>query len=84
MSSYLFNKRNLRDYALFLFGVHTGRRISDIVALNVQDVAYIDGKGKLRIAKHLSIRERKTGKFIKIIFSLQGTACFKQVSENKD
>ena len=68
MSSYLFHKRNLRDYAFFLFGVHTGRRISDIVALNVQDVAYIDGKGKLKIVERLSIRERKTGKFIKLIF----------------
>lgn len=39
--SYLLNllNRNLRNHALFNFGIYTGRRISDIIALNVKDVA---------------------------------------------
>lgn len=58
-----FLKRSLRDYALFIFGIYTGRRISDLVALNVRDVAYIDRRGYFRIADRLEIWEKKTGKY---------------------
>jgi integrase len=42
-----------RDYFLFVFGINSGLRISDILPLKVKDV---------RDRTHLSIREKKTGK----------------------
>lgn len=51
-------KKNNRDYILFMFGVYSGLRISDILPLKVRDI---------RSRKRLSIREKKTGKE-KIIF----------------
>ncbi|NUK31027.1 tyrosine-type recombinase/integrase [Parageobacillus sp. VR-IP] len=45
-------ERNERNYILFLIGINTGLRISDILKLKVSDV-----KGT-----HISIREKKTGK----------------------
>lgn len=66
LSSYFWNK-NLRDYAMFIFGIFTGRRIVDIVRLNVRDVAYIDSRSRFCIAERLRIQEKKTGKFIDMI-----------------
>ncbi|MBQ3395197.1 MAG: hypothetical protein IJG34_04350, partial [Synergistaceae bacterium] len=37
-----FMHRNTRDRVMFALGIYTGRRISDLVSLNVRDVAYID------------------------------------------
>lgn len=42
-----------RDYVLFVFGIFTGLRISDILKLKVRDV---------RDRDYISIREKKTGK----------------------
>lgn len=42
-----------RNYIMFLLGIYTGLRVSDIIKLRVKDVA---GKS------HLIIRENKTGK----------------------
>lgn len=50
--------RSQRDYLLFLFGINTGLRVSDILALNIKDV-----KGK----DFIVLREKKTKK-IKQIF----------------
>lgn len=66
LSNYFWN-HNLRDYAFFQFGIATGRRISDLVRLNVRDVAYIDRKGHFRIGERFEVREKKTGKFINIM-----------------
>lgn len=44
---------NLRDYCLFVLGINSGLRISDLLALHLTDV-----KGKDRI----SLKEKKTGK----------------------
>lgn len=52
MKSYLL-KQNQRDYVLFVIGINSGLRISDLLSLSVEDV-----KGKERI----TIRERKTKK----------------------
>ena len=62
MDSYLMHK-NPRDRVMFALGIYTGRRISDLVNLNVRDIAYIDRKGHLCIRERLTIREQKTGKF---------------------
>lgn len=45
--------RNERDYVMFMFGIYTGLRISDILQFRVRDV-----KGKDAVY----IREEKTGK----------------------
>lgn len=66
MISY-FLHHNLRDYALFVFGIYTGRRIVDLVSLNVRDVAYIDRKSRFCIVDRLKIQERKTGKFVDLL-----------------
>ena len=44
---------NQRDYVLFVLGINSGLRISDLLKLTVEDV-----QGKARI----TIREQKTGK----------------------
>jgi len=62
-----FLHHNLRDYALFVFGIYTGRRIADLVALTVRDVAYIDRKSRFCIVDRLKLQERKTGKFVDLL-----------------
>ncbi len=62
MDIYLMHK-NPRDRVMFALGIYTGRRISDLVRLNVRDIARIDSKGHLCILERLIIREQKTGKF---------------------
>lgn len=52
MASYL-KGNNIRDYLLFILGINSGLRISDLLKLTVEDVL-----GKERI----TIREQKTGK----------------------
>ncbi|MBR1439058.1 MAG: tyrosine-type recombinase/integrase, partial [Synergistaceae bacterium] len=66
LSSYFWN-HNLRDYAFFQFGIATGRRISDLIRLNVRDVARIDRKGRFCIVERFEVREKKTGKFANIM-----------------
>ncbi|KPU42173.1 tyrosine recombinase XerD [Oxobacter pfennigii] len=46
-------KSNMRDYVMFMYGIYTGRRISDIIKLRVNDL-----KGK----EYINLRETKTGK----------------------
>ena len=53
-----FRKQNARDYALFLLGLRTWRRFSEIVALNVRDVAYVDDDGNFALRERIEIRER--------------------------
>lgn len=52
IADYLKEKSD-RDYMMFLFGIYTGLRISDILKLHVRDV-----RGK----DYVKIREKKTGK----------------------
>lgn len=49
---------SLRDYCLFVLGINSGLRISDLLLLRVEDVLSPSGKVKDRV----SLRERKTGK----------------------
>lgn len=44
---------NIRNYVMFMFGIYSGLRISDILKLHVRDV-----RGK----KYINMREMKTGK----------------------
>lgn len=52
--------RSYRDYFLFVFGINSGLRISDILPLKVLDVRY---------TKHLKVREKKTKNVRKIIIT---------------
>jgi integrase len=45
--------RNLRDYLLFILGINSGLRISDLLSLSVKDV---------KEAERILLREKKTGK----------------------
>jgi integrase len=49
---------NLRDHCLFVLGINSGLRISDLLALTVGDVTTVRGK----VVERIRIREHKTGK----------------------
>lgn len=53
--------RSPRDHALFVLGIYTGLRISDLLKLKVEDVATFEG-AKPVIRERLDLREKKTGK----------------------
>ena len=61
----ILKKNNYRDYFLFVLGINSGLRVSDMLKLKVMDV-----KNK----SHITIKERKNGKLkrFKINNSLQG------------
>lgn len=52
VANYLKNK-NPRNYIMFILGIYTGLRISDILKLKIRDV---------QNKKYINIREKKTGK----------------------
>ena len=62
-----FMRHNPRNRVLFALGIYTGRRISDILNLDVRDVAEIDRRGRLCIRERLTVQEGKTGKFADIL-----------------
>ncbi len=68
MASYLL-QQSLRNYTLFEFNIRVGRRVSDLCALNVDDVAYLDERGRLVVAERLIITEAKTGKFTSVLIN---------------
>ncbi|KNZ70280.1 integrase family protein [Thermincola ferriacetica] len=56
------NSQNERDCLLFMFGINTGLRISDILPIRYSDIFTDNGSFR----QHLVIRERKTAKEKKI------------------
>lgn len=54
----LLRQQNLRDYCLFVVGINSGLRISDLLKLRISDV--IDGN---KIKDRIRLREKKTNKF---------------------
>ena len=54
-----------RDYLLFVMGINSGLRISDLLKIRVKDV--LDNRGKLR--SFLELRESKSGKSKRFPFS---------------
>ena len=53
-------KQSYRDYFLFVLGINSGLRISDILKLRVCDI---------RDKKHLELKEEKTGKTKKLLIN---------------
>jgi len=49
---------NMRDYCLFVLGINSGLRVSDLLRLNIEDV--LSEKGK--VMDRIVIKEQKTGK----------------------
>ena len=64
-----------RDYMLFMVGINTGLRVSDILDLKVCDL-----KGK----KDLALREKKTGKAKTIPINADLFAAVKQYTKDKE
>lgn len=54
-------KRKPRDYAMFVLGINSGLRISDLLSLSLGDVIDQDKK-RTQIRERIVLRERKTGK----------------------
>ena len=69
----LLKQQNLRDYCLFVVGINSELRISDLLKLRVLDV-YENGKPKDRIR----LREKKTNKFKDFPLSADAKSALKE------
>ncbi len=76
----LFRQKNKRDFLLFVFGINSGLRISDLLSLKLGDVK--DSRGGLK--DDLDIREQKTGKTRKVFFNKQIKEALKYYLEKND
>ena len=63
----LYRQKYPRDFLLFVFGINSGLRISDLLSLKLGDIK--DSRGNLK--DDLDIREQKTGKTRKVFFNKQ-------------
>ena len=54
----LLRQRSLRDYCLFVLGINSGLRISDLLKLRISDISE---RGKIK--DRIRLREKKTNKF---------------------
>ncbi len=75
----LLRQQNLRDYCLFVVGINSGLRISDLLKLRVSDV-YENGKPKDRIR----LREKKTNKFKDFPLSDNAKSALKEYLKTRD
>lgn len=64
IKTYLLTYKSYRDYFMFVFGINSGLRISDILKLKVSDI---------HKKEYVKVKEQKTGKLrdVKIMDSLQ-------------
>lgn len=59
IKQYFLDKKNYRDYALFVLGINTALRISDIINLQWNEVYNFEQQ---KYREHLIVQEQKTGK----------------------
>ena len=76
----LFRLKNKRDFLLFVFGINSGLRISDLLSLKLGDIK--DSRGDLK--DDLEITESKTGKVRKVYFNKQIREALKYFLEKTD
>lgn len=75
----LLRQQNLRDYCLFVVGINSGLRISDLLKLRISDVFEKD-KPKY----HILIREKKTNKFKDFPLSDNAKSALKEYLKTRD
>ncbi len=68
-------QKSLRNRLIFVFGINTGLRVSDILGLNVSDVLH---------KTHVEIREQKTNKYKKFPLNTKITGLLKTYLEDKE
>ena len=75
----LLKQQSLRDYCLFVVGINSGLRISDLLQLTVSDV--IDGN---KIKDRIRLREKKTKKFKDFPLSDKAKSAIKEYLKTRD
>ena len=66
-------RKNERDYILFMFGIYTGLRVSDIIPIKVKHI----------LGSRIEIREKKTGKIRSFPINQQLRNALNQYIEDK-
>lgn len=80
MKTYYLSKNSYRDYALFVIGINTALRISDLLHLKWQDVYDMPAR---RYKSHIDIYEQKTKKHAVIALNSSCIAAFKLLKKKK-
>ena len=75
----LLKQQNLRDYCLFVIGINSGLRISDLLKLTVSDV--IDGN---KLKDRIRLREKKTNKFKDFPLSEKSKSALKEYLKTRE
>ena len=75
----MLKQQNLRDYCLFVVGINSGLRISDLLKLTVSDV--IDGN---KLKDRIRLREKKTNKFKDFPLSDNAKSALKEYLKTRD
>lgn len=71
IADYFWNRKEYRNWCLFIVGIHSAFRASDLLRLKVSDVAVIGDDCKLKVKDNLLIhlKEKKTGKYRDVVLS---------------
>lgn len=71
---------SLRDHCLFILGINSGLRISDLLKLKISDVI----NEKQKIKDRIAIREKKTGKYKNFPISDTARKALEQYLQSRD
>ena len=75
----LLKLRNMRDYCLFVLGINSGLRISDLLKLKISDISE---RGKIK--DRIRLREKKTNKFKDFPLSNSTKASLKEYLKTRE
>lgn len=75
----LLKSQNLRDYCLFVLGINSGLRISDLLKLKISDVIE-----KNKVKDRIRLREIKTGKYKDFPLSDNTKSAIKEYLKTRD